>query len=212
MKVIIAAILLIGTASAGCAQRWPHVGVSDELKMKPPERPCGVDRWDVKVLADTAGILRDTVLTTVGAQARIVLPPQKGWESRGRDLSEDTPYIITGYIVGGCEESDNDYHLELVDSVGGINRMIIEIPSPNCPRAEPHRAEYGSARLTADSMFKKKITWRNLRALPFPVHVRVIGFGFNDDVEHGRPAHIKRTVWREIHPVLKIEVLNSKKE
>jgi hypothetical protein len=166
---------------------------------------CGEHRWDVKTLSDSDTLLIDfnkVVKTTILEQS--ALPkPEKIKHNTPRQSSEITVYSIDCEIVSFKREDDFDIHIVLKDPKGDLT-MVAELPSPWCPEVQATSRSKVFKKINdffLDNIGKPTSKFKNLR---YPIPVRVTGVGFFDAF-HGQRGMLSNG--REIHPVLKIELL-----
>jgi hypothetical protein len=161
-------------------------------------------RWEVKTLAD--GFIPDTIPVPTTVQEQVSLPaPPPVRQSWTRLPSERTLYVLTAHIVKVMEDLDRDYKFVVQDPKTGAE-MIAEIPDPDAFGPAKYRPAFRAARHTIDSIAGKMPGYSDVRFDPQPL-VRLTGIGFFDQ-EHYAPYHGTAPNNREIHPVLRIEVLH----
>ncbi len=142
-----------------------------------------------------------------------------GWEGPGiiprgggRTGNELRWFALTGRVVSMGAENDGDVHLVLVDAADDKpGKVVVEMPLGT---------RWCAVRTTAfswtDAVFPFTADWQHtpFRLVQRPV-VTVIGKAFYDTDHSGkdvrnnrRPREKEKAVW-EIHPVMKMEVVNA---
>jgi hypothetical protein len=160
----------------------------------------GVERWNVKVLIDTAAhsvnYVADTM--TVPQMDTLVVPAPNANAPRNGAI-EYMAIASKCFITSKRVESDNDYHLVIGT---GLSAMIAEIPDPSCSAAasSTHVNEYIQARNFVDT----HIASGNVYTVTIPA-VIVTGIGFVDP-PHGQAGAAPNNL--ELHPVINIRFLN----
>jgi hypothetical protein len=170
-----------------------------------------VYRWDVKILVDTSGLriykqkaAPETIsnLADVNATPR----PDKDEMNKGKRAdSEKRKVTVTAYIIATGIEDDGDYHL-VCKALNGKKTLIAEIPNPKTSKLKGFpglKADYANARNEINS--KIDTPSQQVKDLIKKRKVRITGVVFFDKMAHGN-GHADNGV--EIHPVLKIKVLN----
>jgi hypothetical protein len=161
---------------------------------------CGVERWPVKTLADTAGRRLDLGRiqpTTIGALRRLRVH-QGGQSSRG-GTAERTVYRVNAVLVAAKVEDDSDIHLVIADPKSG-GTMIAELPLLGCTVGATHharlvvqRARVAFLKACGDSGVNDFAEFgRGSRAT-------VTGVGFFD-FDHGQRGVAPNAI--ELHPVV----------
>ena len=89
---------------------------------------CGIERWDVKTLKDTAAkqINFTPVATTVAALRLIPAPVMP----TARVAAEMKTYTVSATVTSFKQEADSDIHLAVKDDTG--KTMIFEMPAKQC--------------------------------------------------------------------------------
>lgn len=153
---------------------------------------CGIERWPVKILADRdrAKVNLTPFDTTVHELCSRERPHRRYPYDRRVTQEELTTYRIRARLVRIRHERDSDLHLLLVDPVSHSDRMIAEIPAPQCAVGTGLEEKYGRARQAALAMTPGAI-------------VEVTGVGFFDFMHEQRGAAPNGI---ELHPVLNIRV------
>ena len=171
--------------------------------------PCGTWRWDVKTLTDKGGIdllTKHPVKTTIDKLV-VVTPPKVLSESSPSDgkmpryTKEKQVVVIMAYVTEIKSEDDKDLHFVL-KSLTTDKTMVGEIPDPTCPAFDsiPSLKEYFK-QTRNDGMKVSDL----LKQTKKPVKVKVTGVPFWDGV-HANPPVGASQYFREIHPIIKIEV------
>ena len=154
---------------------------------------CGIERWPVKVGADSDIAMVNTVVplpVTIGYLHGLAAPRPLPQGSRIAPV-ETTTYSVTATLVEFKLEDDSDYHLVLTDDAG---RMIVaELPSSGCSARSPLAAQIATARATFDARFHATSAFQ--RAM-VPVEVRGVGFF---DFLYGQTGAAPNGI--ELHPV-----------
>jgi hypothetical protein len=158
---------------------------------------CGSERWSVKTGSDPDSWMVDlsnpyyTTVTEMGSFDRPgYLPP-----NNRVDPYETMSYYTNAYLIQYKRESDQDYHLVLMDDNGST--MVAEIPYPNCvSNASPWKDWITSARAEMDSMFYVTTSFQYTFT-----PCAVFGVGFFD-FDHGQTGKAPNIF--ELHPVLDI--------
>jgi len=161
---------------------------------------CGVERWAVKTGTDAnAGAvdLNHPVRTTVSALRSIVAPtlnPNPPYDPRFAP-TENTVFVVNGYITQYKLETDVDYHIVLTDPAG--HTMVTEIPSPACDGSSgPFDALVAAVRARFDNRFTATDFFQTVN-----VPVQMTGVGFFDFL-HGQTGVAPNGI--ELHPILNI--------
>jgi hypothetical protein len=94
----------------------------------PRQTACGVERWPVKVLADTdvASVNFDAVQETVADLVALPAPDSLPGHNRIAPV-ELTTYALTANLVEARAEDDGDIHLVIADPTTA-DTMIVELP------------------------------------------------------------------------------------
>jgi hypothetical protein len=159
---------------------------------------CGVERWPVKILADSMAsqVRLFPRWTTVRALRRLRAPASLPQKARNRPV-ETTTYRVRARLVGSKFEEDSDFHLVIADRRTG-GTMIVEFAASYCT-------------LTAKPAFRRRMQAARLafiRACGVPsrsdfVHLRgtatITGVGFFD-FKHGQTGVAPNAI--ELHPVI----------
>lgn len=177
-------------------------------------------RWEIKTGADLAAaaiISKPKQGTTIADLASAPQPTELPPPGDGRVAGdiETTVWELSSQattLVGYKYESDQDYHLVVMDS--DQRTMIVEIPDPALlDDANPCKAQVAAARAAFDAKLGvqiralKQLVEAQPPALSAPMLVQVsmpvdvIGIGFFDEI-HGQDGVASNGV--ELHPVLSI--------
>lgn len=164
-------------------------------RLSPPHKTtqvaeCGIERWPVKILADRdrAKVNLNPVDTTVHELCSRDRPHRRYPYDRRVAQEELTTYRIRARLVRIRHERDSDLHLLLADPLSPSDRLIAEIPAPECAVGTGLEDTYRRARQAVLAMTAGAV-------------VEVTGVGFFDFMHEQRgiaPNGI------ELHPVLDI--------
>ncbi len=163
------------------------------------EAPCGIERWNVKILTDaaTADINWTPVSTTIAQQNSF--PEVKVSQDTTRMAFEEQAVTMSATIVAFKREDDQDIHLVLIDTSG--DSMVAEIPGTKCAEvaASPFASEFDNAASWVAVHLGTPPTsdFKHVNA-----NVTITGVLFQDFV-HDVTGHARN--YREVHPVTKIE-------
>ncbi len=164
------------------------------------------ERWLVKTVCDCDTNTLEckvAVHSSIEFQDSLRRPPISAETARCKE--ERTLYGFNAYLLGVKEETDGDYHL-VIRSPYSKATMIAEIPNAAGPEAKdsPFASRFIAARAQIDSLIgepQARMHW-----LPKPAHLHLEGIGFFDE-KHMIPQEGAAPNARELHPVMKIEVL-----
>lgn len=190
---LFASSVMLALFLSGCS------GSSNNPSTSTEEPPCGIERWNVKILADaaTSKINWNAVPTTIAEQNSF--PEIKVSEDTTRMAFEEQAVSMPCTIAAFKLEDDHDIHLVLVDNAG--DSMVGEIPGTSCPEvaASPYASEFNSAaKWVSDHLgTASPDEFKHVN-----VNVTVTGVLFQDFV-HDVTGHAKN--YREIHPVTNIQ-------
>ena len=171
-----------------------------------PSRParvagCGVERWAVKTLQDSAAssVNRNPRTTTIARLRKVSV-----YAGAGPRVSpfETTTYRVSARLVSAKVEDDSDIHLVIADPATG-GTMIAEIPKASCARKAPAwaRAAWTKARATLATCGALRTSWTYY---PPRASATLTGVGFKDKM-HGQRGVAPNGV--ELHPVSSITAL-----
>lgn len=154
---------------------------------------CGVERWRVKILADSDRVLIDTVpvVATIGELSAIPIPEIPYPDSRRIPPHELRAYRVRGVVAQVLIEGDKDWHVILRDEETPSLTMIVEIPHPACASLPADAKRFEAAR-------------EALRRVPRRGAVEVVGIGFFDFI-HNQRGRARNGF--ELHPVLSVSIL-----
>jgi len=157
-------------------------------------RECGYERWPVKVLADKdrAQIDPKPIDTTVAALSALAIHEVPYPYDRRIAPEELHIFRIKARLLQVRREKDSDLHLLLQDLDESDQRMIAEVPAPDCAEGTGHEQEYLSVR-------------RTLMALPAHTVLELTGVGFFDFL-HDQKGGANNGF--EIHPILSIKKID----
>jgi len=165
------------------------------------------ERWLVKTACDVDASKLDCtrpIHSSIEYQDSLT-PPRISGET-GRLNEERTLYEFNAYLMGVKEETDGDYHLVLRSPYSKAT-LIAEIPNAYGSEAmvSPYAPEFAAARAVIDNFMGApgdRMHW-----LQKPAHIHIQGIGFFD-VKHSIPQEGAAPNARELHPVIKLELLN----
>lgn len=168
-------------------------------------KPCGIERWPVKTLADSDGatvatrsaqVVTIEQLTSSTAPTRAQL--QKAVSTRFAP-QEESVYEVKALLIGYKLESDKDFHIVLADPADQSVTMIVEIPSGMCASGNAGQVFAALQDQFVEDFGKPTPTFKRLKT-PTAVDVRGVGFF---DFLHGQTGVAKNGF--ELHPVLNIK-------
>ncbi|NVO18928.1 MAG: hypothetical protein HXX13_04470 [Bacteroidetes bacterium] len=172
---------------------------------------CGKWRTDVKTLTDAGGVALLTQTPTIATLDELgaVIPPKILHANNAADgkveryPTESKVIEMTVMITAiKLNNDDGDLHFSM-KSVDSDKTMVGEIPNPACNVFEKFpdlRQQFTSSRIQG------KVVWDMLKKSKKPVKVKITGIPFWDGYDENRPKGVSE-YFREIHPILKIEVL-----
>jgi hypothetical protein len=175
---------------------------------------CGVERWDVKTLADAAGIRLHPAATgtsrTISALAQLpVVTGANGSRGVGTERREFTIHNVI--LVEAKVEADSDIHLVVADPAVPSTTMIVEFPLSTClPVKSSLHTPAQNTQIGKDRALEKAArdafvaacgTPSPTRFTHFPAGARgtISGIGFFD-VQHGQTGVAANAI--ELHPVV----------
>jgi hypothetical protein len=170
-----------------------------------PSLACGVERWDVKTLADGETVSGSPILETIDDLGLIQHEAIK--KNTPRLPFETRFYAVQADVVEFKLESDEDYHLVLrsIEPNGFSDQtatMIGEIPAPDCAQGgteSPLGQRWEALRSQLDSMsVTLEHGWHIVNQ---PAVVSGIGFF---DLTHSTPQTGHAPNNAEIHPIMSI--------
>jgi hypothetical protein len=166
-----------------------------------PANVCGVDRWPVKVLADSSADRVRLDSPQIGTIEELRAISTVFYVStKSRSPAEEQVFTVEGWLAGyKFEPGDSDLHVVIKDDSG--KNMIVEFPHPDCMEGSRVLKQAAEARSKFRAMLRTLPTTRFiwLRKL---VRVRVTGVLFFDKV-HNQIGVAPNGV--ELHPVFGIE-------
>lgn len=161
----------------------------------PAAARCGVERWPVKVMTDTAPVSLTVHRTTIAHLDALPVPAGAGTHAPRLEPQEGTTYRITAQLVSDKLEADSDYHLVLRNAAG--QTMIAEIPSPACAQGSRALARISAARSYYDATIGP--AQRHFRSIGRTVTITGVAFF---DAIHGQTGVAPNGI--ELHPVTAI--------
>ncbi len=152
---------------------------------------CGVERWPVKILADSDSGRVDLVARDTTIAGLIAIPRPAGpFPQRARVAPDElTTWRVRAILWEVRIEPDGDLHLVLASPDDTQVRMIAEVPNPDCALTSRHAPVYAQVRSDLRRLGRRALVW-------------VTGVAFFDR-PHGQRGAAANNI--ELHPVLKIE-------
>ncbi len=187
-------LILFATLLAGCTR---SISDSDGLAQRETTTQCGVERWDVKTMTDSAAErVNLTPSTATVEQLEALLVPAEFSRDAARLPPEFHTYTVTATLLEFKEEADNDIHLVIVGTSG--ESMIAEIPDPACAQGSRVEVQIARTRDRFVHLFGQpsRTSWNEVNA-----SATVTGALFFD-VHHGQRGVAPNAV--ELHPVFDI--------
>jgi len=177
-----------------------------------PLSHCGTERWHIKTLDDAdATLIKATAQVATVDQLRGL--PVPGGFDKNNDTHryvpvEETEYTVQALLVGFKEESDRDLHVVLADPANTADRMIGEVPDPQCSTvvASGHAAQVAKVRTSFIKCFGPPPVGSSLKKFTGSMIAQVTGVGFFD-VLHGQTGVAPNGI--ELHPIVRIKTISG---
>ena len=162
---------------------------------------CGVERWAVKTLSDSAASQIDLGrVQSVSIRDLNLMPAHCSGIPDSRTFgAEFQVFETTGRIIVVRSEDDRDYHVALADPADAAYTIVVEVPDPDCNVAAQSslRAFLVEARRSLDAI----VAGRSLSSLMGQT-LRVRGVGFYD-FNHGQTGRSQSCL--ELHPLTAVD-------
>lgn len=187
------------TLLALAAIPFAWAGIAPAQSTAPTSRQvgCGVERWSVKTLADSAG--RQLSLRPRAATVRALRRKQAPQYLSLRRIHgiEQTAFRVRATLVEMKLEDDSDIHLVIADPRNSGQTMIAELPAASCtagatPKARTKMRQARSAFIAACGA--PSGSFRRLRGT-----ATIMGVAFFDQI-HGQTGVAPNGI--ELHPVI----------
>ena len=171
---------------------------------------CGTWRWNIKTITDKTGPqllsahpLASSVDKLASEQPKHILSSSSQSDGRlARQQDEERVVEITALVTKVKYEDDNDLHF-ILKSLNSEQTMIGEIPDPDCKTFDGFpqlRSHFTKTRIDGMGV------WDHWKSVKKPVKVRITGVPFWDGSHPKKPKGAS-PYFREIHPILSIEIL-----
>jgi hypothetical protein len=216
MKRAASVAVLFGLAVAAAAATLgkgstPVAGAND---FEAAVHGCGVERWDVKTLADVAGVRLHPAPTGTSRtiSALVKLPVATGANgSRGVGTERREFTIHNVILVEAKAEADSDIHLVVADPAVPSTTIIVEFPLSTClPAKSSVHTPAQNTQIGKDRALEKaaRDTFVAACGTPSSTHfthfpatatATISGIGFFD-VPHGQTGVAANAI--ELHPVV----------
>jgi hypothetical protein len=187
-------LILFATLLAGCTRSNSD---SDGIAEREAFTQCGVERWDVKTMTDSAAERVNLTPSSAKVEQLTTLPvPTEFSRNAERLPPEFQTYTVQATLAEFKEEADSDIHLVIVGTSG--ETMIAEIPDPACAQGSRVEVQIARARGMFADLFGRlsRSSWIEVNA---PITVTGVLFF---DVHHGQTGVAPNAV--ELHPVFRI--------
>jgi hypothetical protein len=160
---------------------------------------CGVWRWPVKTLSDSAARQVDFSPrhTTVRHLRSLATPSTLGETTPRIPPVEFTTWKVRAKLVTAVMEDDQDYHVVIRVPSSRRKTMIIEFPDSHCNGARISRKR--AAMVRARNQFENLCGAVGSSFVDLRGRVTVSGVGFWDEI-HGQTGVAPNGI--ELHPVL----------
>jgi hypothetical protein len=159
---------------------------------------CGVWRWDVKTLSDSAR--RDVNFSPqairINALRKEDAPASLSAETPRQNGVEKQIYRVRAQVITANIEDDSDIHLVIAPRGNRNKTMIVEFPHPRCVDSAFKRAEIRQARA---AMLDACGPISSSSFTDLTGNVALEGVGFWDEI-HGQTGVAPNGI--ELHPVL----------
>lgn len=158
-------------------------------------RACGVERWPVKIVADSDALLvgQTPQRTTISLLASVVRPAGPFKNSRRVFPAETTLFAVRAVVLRVISEADGDQHVLLADPSNPLSTLVGEIPDSACATGSRFDSKFASAR-------------RVLPTLRLGSVVEVEAFGFFDYL-HGQSGMAANGI--ELHPIISLRAATA---
>jgi hypothetical protein len=187
-------LILFATLLAGCTSSNSD---SDGIAEREAFTQCGVERWDVKTMTDSAAERVNLTPSSATVEQLTMLPvPMEFVRDAERLPPEFQTYTVQATLAEFKEEADSDIHLVIVGTSG--ETMIAEIPDPACAQGSRVEAQIASARGRFADLYGQpsRTSWNEVNA-----PITITGALFFD-VHHRQTGVAPNAV--ELHPVFQI--------
>lgn len=158
---------------------------------------CGVERWSVKTLSDSAAASVSFQPRPATVDALVHLR-RSGSLAGERDRPvELTTYVVRARLVELKAEHDSDIHLVIADPAHPGETMIVEFPSPGCTTGASPAAREAMASARAALVAACGPAGESFRSLSGTATITGVGFF---DFFHNQTGVAPNVI--ELHPVL----------
>lgn len=159
---------------------------------------CGVERWNVKTLGDSAAahLSYKPKSTSVIALRGLAAPSLTG--TTPRQPAERQAYRVNALFIGYKLEADRDIHTVVADPSDPKATMIVELPDSTCLGKAPPKIRKQIIAARAALVKQLGAPLPRFKRLKKPVPVTVTGMAFFD-VLHGQTGVAPNGI--ELHPV-----------
>jgi hypothetical protein len=213
-RLAAAAFLFVLAAAAASLLREGRPAVARANDFEAAVHGCGVERWDIKTLADAAGLKLHPSATGTSRtiSALVQLPVVTGSSGSRGTGTERHEFTIHNVILKEAKaEADSDIHLVVADPVAPATTMIVEFPLSTCMPAQSSRHTAAeNAQIAKDRTLVKAARDAfvaaggmpsSLHFIHFPSTARgtISGYGFFD-VPHGQTGVAPNAI--ELHPAV----------
>jgi hypothetical protein len=196
MKKVLTAhwLILFATLLAGCTRS--NSGSDSIAEIETPAQ-CGVERWDVKTMTDSAAERVNLTPSSATVEQLTTLPVPIEFSLDAERLPpEFQTYTVHATLAEFKEEADSDIHLVIVGASG--ESMIAEIPDPACAHGSRVESQIAQARGRFVNLFGHPSRTSSIE-VNAPITVTGVLFF---DVPHGQTGVALNAV--ELHPVFQI--------
>jgi len=187
-------LILFAALLTGCTRSTSN---SDSIAEIETPAQCGVERWDVKTMTDSAAEQVNLTPAFATVEQLTALPVPEEFSGNAERLPpEFQTYTVRATLVEFKEEADDDIHLVIAGTSG--ESMIAEIPDPACAQGSRVEAQIARGRAMFVDRFGQpsRSSWIEVNA---PITVTGVLFF---DVHHGQTGVAPNAV--ELHPVFHI--------
>src|SRR2546425_6371337 len=171
-------LILFTTLLAGCTRS--NSDTDGIAKIETPAQ-CGVERWDVKTMTDSAAEQVNLTPSSATVEQLGTLPIPIEFSRKAARLGpEFQTYTVRATLVEFKEQADGDIHMVIQGTSG--ESMIAEIPDPACAQGSRVEAQIARARAMFVHLFGQpsRSSWIEVNA---PITITGVLFF---DVQHGQ--------------------------